>query len=271
MKKTIQILALLFTGILSAQTIVINGETYNYGLNPLNYLGLKKIDVSLSAGSAVDDDFAGSTLDAKWTVVKGEQAAVSLLDTVFSETDARYDLSRKTGILVQPANGKDFEISQDFTLANGESIILKASFGVNTSSNPANIIYGGISLTDSGPRSGNYDALEFNTTEDGWRLLQIRTGFATIGAFGDPGDEIVVASNEVYFRIAKTGGAYYCFYSFDGLTWTISSNGFTPASEFTKLFIYAGSDSTKEAHPLSVIYFEYLRKGSNNYDPWLTY
>src|SRR5690606_9929279 len=107
MKKTIYILAFLFTGILSAQTIVINGETYNYGLNPLNYLGLKNIDISLTTPSAVDDDFAGSTLDAKWTVVQGQVGVVQLLDTVFTGTYAKYDLtSRNQGILVQCQIGR---------------------------------------------------------------------------------------------------------------------------------------------------------------------
>src|SRR5690606_25951186 len=213
MKKTIYILAFLFTGILSAQTIVINGETYNYGLNPLNYLGLKNIDISLTPPSAVDDDLAGSTLDAKWTVVQGQVGVVQLLDTVFTGTYAKYDLtSRNQGILVQCRAETGFQISQDYTLANGESIILKASYGMNVSNNPEQLLWGGLSLTDDTPRGGNYNTPFFESNADGWRFVQQRTGGVQVGAWEDIGREPALITTDAYFRISKIDGDYYCFY-----------------------------------------------------------
>src|SRR5690606_36148506 len=179
--------------------------------------------------------------------------------------------SRNQGTLVQCRAENGFQISQDYTLSNGESIILKASYGMNVSNNPEQLLWGGLSLTDDTPRGGNYNTLFFESNEDGWRFVQQRAGGVQVGAWEDIGREPALITTDAYFRISKIDGDYYCFYSLDGKTWAISSGGFTPASDFTKIFVYAGSWATKEAEPLPVIYFQYIRLGSNNYDPWVTY
>ena len=242
------------------------------GVSPTESNCCNYIDIPNSTPSSVDDEFSQNKIDiSKWVINKGKVGKVDILDTsLLGFNESVIDMTTKSNsLLVQTGQAKDFEIFQDYTLLDGESIILKMSSVIQLTQTLEGFIDVGLCVGDGlTANSGNYITLKFASNNDGWYLIQERTGAVLDGALGDVGSENATTSKDVYFRISRLSNGYQGFFSFNGKTWTISNYLDVIPQELDRIFIYSKSTATQAGSPLPITEFEWIRKGDNSIVPW---
>jgi hypothetical protein len=221
----------------------------------------------------VDDNFDASTLDGKWTAVSG---AVGTVDpfAVLATNSPIYDLITRPDWLMTQVRQNDgsttgaIRLRQDFTLADGDSIVIAHTLPTYTAS-AASANESGINLalndTDSDHAAGNRVICRWitNTTYRtqlyGGTTTTFRRDFYSVHGMA-------------YTRFArKDNGAtkeYYFATSLDGSTWEWYGP-FGPGVELTNLWI--GHDSAGGGvgtDPSPIVGFYFVRQGDNQLDPW---
>jgi hypothetical protein len=222
-----------------------------------------------------DDEFDSTTLDAKWTAVTGSSGTVDLLET--GEVQ-KYDLTTRPGWLLMQAGSaanQKVELRQDWTLGDGESIIVAMSFNtaaIDDDTIANNELWAGISINDNdaGYDAGEWHALFFDVNEGGWRLIHFDDASFTHGTtvpsavntdnIGGPIAQLV------YFRFARSGSVVHAFWSHDGTSW-MSMGSDTPTATATNLWIFVESLAAAN-EPVPIVAVDWIRQGTNNLDPW---
>jgi hypothetical protein len=214
-----------------------------------------------------DDEFPGTSLDAKWTVVDGSAGAVSLLA---GSGAGVYEVGERAGWLhmqVGTASGDSVRLRQDYTLPDGQCMVLPMGFAfdVAAASLANNEIQAGLCLNDNdtGPFSGaagQTAALMWDTEASGYRII----GWDGSSVIGNQVATVVFRT--AYFRISRTGLAYDIFLSMDGFDWSYLGRK-TMGSAANNVWIFADCAATMSNRV--VIGTPWIRQGSAlTIDPW---
>jgi hypothetical protein len=237
------------------------------------------LSVKGSVDDPPDDEFDDSTgmsgavngLDAKWTAVSGTSGTVSITETGEVE---KYDLTSRPGwLLMQAGSSADqkVELRQDFTLGDGDSIVLAMATPWAASDGQAGIVnnelWTGLCLntSDAGYDQGTFLVLLFDTNQSGIRLLTYDgTNFiASTSESATPGMHIPVGQL-IYLRMIRASTVIHCFWSADGSTWMpMGSDTISP----TNIWLFAES-TVLAGEPVPVVAVYWVRQGGNGFDPW---
>jgi hypothetical protein len=237
------------------------------------------LDVKGSTDDPPDDEFddtagmSGVTngLDAKWTAVAGVAGTVDLMGK--PTTNSVYDFTTRSGwMLLQGADSARIRLRQDWTMADGESIIMAFAWGGGDWSSGAtppvmidNLGVFKLALNDNNTDegAGNDFSVVVQVDAGGWSIQNVRNG--TIRSLTD---KVVLLPDELmYFRIARDGGSTYrAFYSTKGATWMHLDSG-DPGATLDNLWITFATNVVQPAiAPISAIHW--IRQGTNALDPW---
>lgn len=224
-----------------------------------------------SSDDPPDDEFDDTTgmsgaingLDAKWTAVAGTEAAVSLLE---SGNVARYDLDTIPGKLLLQVGGattNTVELRQDYTLADGDAVVLAVSPAISEH-NVNNDIWLGLALnsTDTGYADGaSSQKLSLHFENNGEPTILLFDGSTAFH------DQSFVPLTTMFLRISRSGLTYYGHYSPDGHAWQPAGSK-TFASALTNLWIFKECNTNFAGLP-PISMFHWIRKGSGSaVDPW---
>lgn len=189
-----------------------------------------RLEAGKDSADDVDDEFSESSLDEKWTVVSGSSGTVDILS---SATQEIYDLATRSGdLLTQISSNNEVTLRQDWTLGDGESIVLAFTPGVTGTVIANNEFSIGISLNDddSARNAGNYIGLFYDAQGAAtWRLLAFDG--STLGEF----DQVPIG-RRIYLRVTRSTLTYTVFYSFDGTVWCPCGSN-TPAGAYDNLWV----------------------------------
>ena len=224
-----------------------------------------ELDEPKASADTPDDDFGSGSLDGKWTAVSGASGTCSLTRT---DTTAIYDLASRSGwMLVQVGSNNKVELRQDFTLADGYSLILAVAPALLADGGiAANEIWVGLALNDNdaGYNSGNYAYLGLDEDSNDLRFFY-RNQAGTIVGHTFLG-VLLVLGRQVMFRILRSGLDYYAFYSWDGLTW-VPMTKITAAAAYNNAWIVIHSQATFGT-PIPIQAVSWIRQGGSGVDPW---
>ncbi len=231
------------------------------------------LDVKSSADDPPDDEFddssgmSGATngLDAKWTAVSGSELAVDLIET---GNVSKYDLDTRAGwLLIQcGANTSQIvELRQDYTLADGKSIIAAIALGVTDPENIANNEFRvgvGVNNNDGGYTDGTsfHCGTEMDAGEPSISVWDEGTG-------GYGKTPYVTLDRLFYLRIARDGDIYYGFVSSDGATWLPLGFRDMTGNVSDNVWLFAEVGATLET-PVPILAVRWIRLGDNTIDPW---
>lgn len=235
------------------------GVTPGFGSNP--YQGILDYKPTIDTP---DDDFGSTTLDSKWTAVSGTSGTVSLTETGEVE---KYDLSTRPGwLLMQAGSAADqkVELRQDWTLPDGDSIVVAVAIAISVEGNSIvnNELGCGVSINDNdtGWNAGEYSSLYMDVQTAGYRPI-LYDG-STLNGIADPAPMGVMQ----YFRLTRSGTSIYGSYTMDGATW-MPLGSLTRTGTATNLWIFAESVAAA-ADPVPIQAFAWVRQGTNALDPW---
>jgi hypothetical protein len=247
----------------SLQTLLANNSTGDIGSQDLRdflvSVYLNEVQANLENGKTTvdtpDDEFNSETLDGKWTVTDGTNGTVSL--TQGSPADI-YEITTD-GLLTQMSAGNDFFMRQDYTLPDGNSIILSLNPTVTTPEIGQNDYFVGMSVNDndSAFNAGNYHWFAFAPSS---RVIAW-DGSAT-SATG-----VSSTGHGMYLRVLRSGLTYSYYWSITGDMWNpIESN--TESGAFTNIWLFTISEAAYNSSPVSINKFSWIRQGDNNIRPW---
>lgn len=236
------------------------------------------MDVKGSTDDPPDDEFddttgmSGSTngLDAKWTAVSGTSGSVSLVETGEVE---RYDLTTRPGwLLMQAGSAADqkVELRQDFTLGDGDSVLVAMSGPFAASDGSTGIANNelryGMTLNDNdaGHDAGTYFGIMFDTADNGIRLMAF-DGTTTFGATSDSSGSMSIPIGQlIYLRLMRVSTAIRAYWSSDGSTWMpLGVKTISPDN----LWIWKES-VVASGEPVPIVAVYWVRQGGNGFDPW---
>lgn len=172
-----------------------------------------------------DDEFPGTSLDGKWTVVDGSAGSVSLLGTSGAGV---YEVGERDGwlsMMLGTASGDSVVLRQDYTLPDGNSIVAAMAYGIdNVASLSNNEILMGIGVNDndggiySGATGQTLLAI-MDTQADAARFIALEGSADPLGS--TPGADIseAAAVGLFFVRIDRDGLNYHAFFSMDGWAW----------------------------------------------------
>ena len=226
--------------------------------------------VNLENGKATtdtpDDDFTSGTLDGKWTVVDGGSGTVDPLST---STTGIYDLSSRSGDLLFQVNNNSVELRQDYTLPDGNSIILAMTVAMHFDSAISNNeLQIGLCLNDdnSGPVAGNnvirMAAVETDGGTYGMDAVRFAPGATNLGTDNNQTD----VTQRIYLRVFRDSLTYTPSFSINGATWATMSST-TMSSACDNVWIQIGS-SASIGGTLPIQAVHWIRQGNNDIDPW---
>ena len=234
-----------------------------------------KIDRPPVSADAVNDEFNGTTLDAKWTVVNRSSGTVSLT----AAGGNGYDLTTRPGwLLMQPDTGGYVQLRQDYTLPDGSSVVacVAPCVSVNGQSGITdNQLDCGIAVSDdSGAwHNGNYATVHFDAEVDGFRIYgggglggdgSIVSGNGRSVPTADTGNMLI--ARRLYFRILRSSLDYYTMFSCDGEIWLPYKKITLPAAADT-LWVFGQVDDAIP-DPTPIVGFDWVRIGGSGVDPW---
>jgi hypothetical protein len=217
-----------------------------------------------------DDEFDESTLDAKWTAVTGSSGTVSMTETGEVE---KYDLTTRPGwLLMQAGSAADqkVQLRQDFTLGDGESIILALAAVVSSDGDPGivdNELVAGLSLNDNdtGWDAGEYNGCYVQFGTDMARVSHFDgTTRGATSAFGVSAQQVPLGM--VYIRFNRVGSVLHAWTSSDGYTW-MSLGQDTRVATADNVFVFVES-IVNAGEPVPIVAVDWIRQGTNDLDPW---
>ena len=210
-----------------------------------------------------DDEFSSGTLDGKWTVVDGGSGTVNLLAT---STTGIYDLATRSGtMLIQSTISNELALRQDYTLPDGNSIIMSCSFGYNQNGSPANSeanLRLCINNSDTTPQSGNYEDFGI-LVFGGVVFINVWNGSAAI----QDQHSLLPFDNRIYLRISRSSLDYSFFWSTGGTVW-LPVGTRTAGSAYNNVWIGSFGLGNTTSPPIATQAIHWIRLGSNSYDPW---
>jgi hypothetical protein len=220
-----------------------------------------------------DDEFEAETLDAQWTAVTGTLGTVDLFETGEVE---KFDLTTRPGwMLMQAGSAADqkVELRQDWTLGDGESIVVAIAWAWATSDGETGITTNeqrlgiGLNDTDSGHDAGAYIYLAADVDVDSSRLLLYDGSTALASTKSTTDDSVAIAGGELTFlRISRIGTTYRGSISNDGMAWQPFGSK-TIGTAPTNLWLFCESPSaSQDPVPIHAVYW--VRQGTNALDPW---
>jgi hypothetical protein len=168
--------------------------------------------------------------------------------------------------LLQTHESNKVRLRQDYTLPDGNSIILAVSSAVwNDNGVTGNEIQTGIALTADSTNHAPNDAILVlhDTTSTSVSQILCADGNTTFGTSGNG----VIWGSVTYFRICRSGTTYYGFYSFDGLAWSGLGSTTSGVGAYDRIWIWhASQGGTFNPNPISCV--KWIRQGDNSVDPW---
>ena len=210
-----------------------------------------------------DDEFSSGTLDSKWTVFDGGSGTVDLLAT---STTGIYDLTTRSGMmLIQASNGNELTLRQDYTIPDGNSIIMCCSFGYNQKTDVSNnecLLKIGINSSDTSPTTGVYDIFGCSVFS-GIVYMGVWDGSTALQDL----HSTMPIDNRVYMRIARVGLNYSYFWSTSGTLW-IPLGTRTVGSAHNNIWIGNYGMTSGTDTPIATQAIHWIRLGSNSYSPW---
>jgi hypothetical protein len=220
-----------------------------------------------SSADTPDDEFDGGSLDVKWTVVSGSSGTVDFLE---AGDVAKYELDTTNNVLMMQTGDlatNEVELRQDWTLGDGESIIVALSFAHefqgSTSSN--NEHQAGLALndTDTGHRDGNYMWIGFDIDATKGVAIVSYDGVTLVTIDLEAGNSPITG----FLRILRDGSDYHAYFSqANGATWT--RLGTYTGTTYTNMWIWSRCASTAMNPPIPVNVFHWVRQGANTIHPW---
>ena len=242
------------------------------------------IDFKPTAVDPPDDEFDDTTgmsgvvngLDAKWTVTAGATGTVDLLET---GDVSKYDTATRDGwILFQVGSdgSSEVELRQDYTLPDGNSIILAIALSALFD----DVDGGGLANNDHtiGLYLNSDDAApDTDTTAGGVRLelesdinaLEIGFVVKNTSSANQESSESIIApvGGMVYLRIARSGNEYFGFYSTTGASWVSMSSASPSVTALSNVWIRVANLAAM-GDPVPIHAVDWIRLGTNTIDPW---
>lgn len=245
------------------------------------------LDIKGSTDDPPDDEFDDTSgmsgpvngLDAKWTAVAGSSGTVSLLET---GNVAKYDLTTRAGwLLLQTGSdgSQSVELRQDFTLADGDSIILAIAPAILYDQDSGNnhglanndhIIGVYMNADDAAPDTNTTAGsvrMEIETDVGGAEFSYVVQNTSSSNIIFSESHSPPPLGGMVYLRIARSGSTYYGFYSVDGATWSPMGGGSPSGTALNNLWIYV-ANAAAMGDPVPIQAVHWIRQGSNSFDPW---
>lgn len=223
----------------------------------------KNLEFGKTDTDTPDDDFDSGTLDVKWTVVSGSSGTVDMERTTASS--AIYDLDTRPGDLLFQASNDDMSLRQDYTLPDGNSLILACTPNISFDTGIAiNEMLLELALNDNDSAANvgtNRVAIVVATTSSNYSIIGVNQASTTIST-----NPHAPVGKRVYLRINRSGSTYYMYSSYDGNVWTPMGES-NPASTPNNVWIGVRS-STNTADPKAIMAIHWVRQGNNNLDPW---
>lgn len=219
-----------------------------------------------------DDEFDSTTLDGKWTAVTG---SVGTVDRHEVGTVEKYDLTTRPGwLLMQAGRGgsQDVRLRQDYTLPDGESIILAAGHASGYDGEPGtgisqDIVALGLNDSDTTEVTGNWIRCYAATTSGGGIRI----------VFDDDGGSsfATTASNSsahlagmIYLRIARSGTNYRGSFSVNGgVTWEPLGTQIAMGVALDNVWIN-GRNAQVHTSAVPIQAVDWIRLGTDALDPW---
>lgn len=222
------------------------------------------LDIPKASPDTPDDDFDSTTLDTKWTAVNGTVGTVNLVET---GDVAKYDLTSSPGrLLLQVGAAAGLvQFRQDYTLADGESIIAKILPA--TPMGPLTTEEVGIRLnlstsTTLSRSSGTFVELEWLASSSAPRSYVYCWNGATEYNLGSNG---ISPTAGMYLRWMRSGSTYSAALSLNGRNWAVAP-AFSPGVVLDHIWIGAFSGGGHTPVPIHSI--DWVRLGTNDTDPW---
>lgn len=222
----------------------------------------RNLELGKTTTDTPDDDFDAGSLDGKWTVVDGSSGTVSMDPSLPVDV---YDLTTRDELLVQVSSNNAFEIRQDYTLPDGNSIVMAFTPAINFADD-SDVSYSvklALNDNDTSHNSGTYLFLDANTNINKFRINYFDSSSNLVD--NNPGTSDF--GNRLYFRINRDGLAYTCYYSYTGSTW-LPLRRQTFGSAFDNVWIQVVTDSSVTTRPAATTAIHWIRQGNNNIDPW---
>ena len=220
------------------------------------------LNSSKDSADTPDDEFPPGALNAKWTAVSGSAGTVD-----FQEAGAsieKYEVHASENLLMMQvghAGGEKVELRQDFTLADGDSMIAAISPAIQfdgASSPTNNELNFGFSLNTS---DVSYDTGDFallygdtDTQDFLWKLFDGSSVLAQWPGEHDP--------QLAFLRVNRNGLDYSFWISLDGASWQFM-NTITAAAEYTNFWLVAFCNSASLVIPVPVQIVHWVRQGDN--------
>jgi hypothetical protein len=220
-------------------TATLGGTVFNINIPGGGGAGFPSLLSSTKAlADTPDDEFSSTTLDPKWTVVQGQTGTVTLIPT--QPQAGIYDLTtRDDWLLLNVGTGTAHGVKfrQDYTLPEGKCIVMPIFMGFDYINAPAATeVRFGLALNiidaawDSGGTTGSIAM--YLTTTAGLRVSA--PGFSTWS-----NATAVPNYTCVFFRIDRSGGRYYGFWSLDGYAWHYNGESVSNVAALNNLWILA--------------------------------
>jgi len=194
--------------------------------------------------SSMDDEFDGTSLDAKWTTVNWASASVKDVNTTVP--GCLYMQSNNIGYVI-PTILQSLP-SGDFTIATKVQNQSEAASNSN--------VGGGLVLTDGVTAGAGIQQVFVTRTYSYGQTWLLK--WATFSSSGTP---VIFARTEqaLYLRLRRSGTTYYWGTSWNGKTWT--DQAFTPAVTPTHCGLLQYCNQTADGHT-SFEFFRYFPSAS---------
>lgn len=218
-----------------------------------------------------DDDFDGTALDGKWTVVDGSSGTVTLLA---GSGAGVYDLASRPGWLLMQmgtAVGDGVALRQDYTLPDGNCIVAYLSFAADVAvAATQNEQWFGIGVNDNDTQfdagaAGQTASIIWDTETGGYRVIGF-DGSSPIGQSYGALAEWGTAGFGAFFRIDRVGLVYNLYWSHDGFSWAFIGSK-TMSTAANNLWLIAEVNATMANR--MVVGVPWFRQGTAGaVDPW---
>jgi len=214
-----------------------------------------------------DDDFNGTSLDGKWTVVNGSAGTVSLLETA---NQSKYQVNDGLFVQVGQSGSQQVSLRQDYTIPDGSCVVVAFSPALNMDASISNNeLSMGIAINDddSARGAGNKTIVVVDANGSAVRIIHFdgsiigSTGGSTTGS-----GALRETGQVLYIRIQRNGLDYHAFISWDGTVW-IPFGKKTFASAPDNLWLDVDCQASY-GDPLPIQVFHWVKQGGSNVDPW---